>query len=269
MVEPTNSASRPPHILVIDDRPEDLRPLLELLRTQGMHLSLAEDPRTGLQRAIALYPDLILLDVHMSQMSGFAVCRLLREAPALQQTPIIFLTSAASVEERLEGLSLGSVDYMVKPYVPEEVLARIRIHLQLVWRERPAPVGVPEGLQPAEQMILHAAMRLIGRRLEDVPPLAEIARQAGTHEKKLSAIFRQHLGMTVFAWIREERLRKSQELLADSDMDIQDIAELVGFNSAANFTTAFRQRLGMTPSKYRSQARAGASEPTAETPPGT
>ena len=58
-------------------------------------------------------------------------------------------------------------------------------------------------------------------------------------------------------WIREERLRKSQELLADSNMDIQGIAELVGFNSAANFTTAFRQRLGMTPSKYRSHARSG------------
>lgn len=248
---------RPPHILVIDDRPEELRSLLDLLRAQGMQLSLAEDPRTGLQRAMALYPDLILLDVHMPQMNGFALCRLLREAPALAQTPIIFLTSAASIDDRLEGLSLGSVDYVIKPCAAEEVLARIRIHLQLIWREKATPTGIPDALQNPDQMILHAAMRLIGRKLDQVPPLAEIAKQAGTHEKKLSTIFRQHLGMTVFAWIREERLRKSQELLADSNMDIQGIAELVGFNSAANFTTAFRQRLGMTPSKYRSHARSG------------
>ncbi len=149
------------------------------------------------------------------------------------------------------------MDYVVKPFAAEEVLARIRIHLQLIWREKTAPTGIPEAPQNPDQMILHAAMRLIGRKLDQVPPLAEIAKQAGTHEKKLSTIFRQHLGMTVFAWIREERLRKSQELLADSNMDIQGIAELVGFNSAANFTTAFRQRLGMTPSKYRSHARSG------------
>lgn len=248
---------RPPHILVIDDHPEELRSLLDLLRAQGMQLSLAEDPRTGLQRAMALYPDLILLDVHMPQMNGFALCRLLREAPALAQTPIIFLTGASSIDDRLEGLSLGSVDYVVKPCAAEEVLARIRIHLQLIWREKATPTGIPDAPQHPDQMILHAAMRLIGRKLDQVPPLAEIAKQAGTHEKKLSTIFRQHLGMTVFAWIREERLRKSQELLADSNMDIQGIAELVGFNSAANFTTAFRQRLGMTPSKYRSHARSG------------
>ncbi len=175
----------PAHILVIDDHPEELSPLLDMLRNQGMKLSVAETPHAGIQRAIALYPDLILLDVHMPQMSGFAVCRLLREVPALRQTPILFLTSASSVEDRLEGLSLGSVDYMIKPYAPEEVLARIRIHLQLVWRQHFATMDVPEGHQSTDQIILHAAMRLLGRRLEDVPPLAEIARQAGTHDKKL------------------------------------------------------------------------------------
>lgn len=250
----------PAHILVIDDRPEDLRPLLDLLRAEGMRLSLANDPRQGLQRALALYPDLVLLDVHMPQMSGFTLCRLLREARALRQTPIIFLTGAVSVEERLEGLSLGGVDYVLKPCIPAEVLARIRIHLQLTWREQRATVELPESAQDAEHLILHAAMRLIGRRLDNVPPLAEIACQAGTHDKKLSGIFRRHLGMTVFAWIREERLRKSQELLADSSMCIQDVAGQVGFSSAANFATAFRERFDMTPSEFRSQAREGLAD---------
>ena len=63
------------------------------------------------------------------------------------------------------------------------------------------------------------------------------------------------MGSTVFAYVREARLRKSQELLSDSEMNVQDIADLVGFNSACNFTTAFRQRLGMTPSQYRQKAR--------------
>ncbi|ACO80249.1 Response regulator [Azotobacter vinelandii CA] len=239
------------HILLIDDQPEELRSLRALLQAEGFRVSLASDPRQGLQRALALYPDLILLDVRMPQVDGFALCRLLREAPGGRQAPIIFLTSAASIDERLTGLQLGSVDYVLKSCVPEEILARIRIHLQLVWREQlQAPLPPPQPVDP-DEMILHAAMRLIARHLDRPPPLTELARQVGTYDKRLSGVFRRRLGMTVFAWIREERLRKSQELLRDSSMSIQDIAELVGFSSAGNFATAFRERLGMTPSEFR------------------
>lgn len=254
------SAGIAAHILVIDDRPEELRPLLELLKAKGARLSLADDPWQGLQRALALYPDLILLDVHMPPMSGFALCRLLREAPATRHIPIIFLGSTVDSKERLQGLLLGGVDYVLKPRLPAErleVLARIGIHLRLTWREprsQPLESAAP---QDPEQLILHAAMRLIGRSLEQVPPLAEVARQVGTYDKKLTRIFRRYLGMTVFAWVREERLRKSQELLADSGMEIQDIAALVGFGSACNFTTAFRRRTGLTPSEYRERMRSG------------
>lgn len=252
------------HILVIDDRPEELRPLLELLKAKGARLSLADDPWQGLQRALALYPDLILLDVHMPPMSGFALCRLLREAPATRHIPIIFLGSTVDSEERLQGLLLGGVDYVLKPRLPAErleVLARIGIHLRLTWREpRSQPLKSATPPDP-EQLILHAAMRLIGGSLEQVPSLAEVAKQVGTYDKKLTRIFRRHLGMTVFAWIREERLHKSQELLADSGMGIQDIAALVGFGSACNFTTAFRRRTGLTPSEYRKRMRNG-QQPT-------
>lgn len=247
------------HILVIDDQPEELHPLLELIRAQGMRLSLATDPYQALQRAQVLHPDLIILDVHMPNMNGFTLCRLLREAPATRQTPVIFLSSAASLEDRLAGLTLGGVDYVLKPCAPEEVLARIRIHLQLSKRSQPEPITALDTPRNPEQVILHAAMRLLAQQLASPPSLVEIARQVGTHDKKLSAIFRQHLGMTVFAYLREERLRKSQELLADSNMSIQGVADLVGFSSAANFTTAFRERTGVTPSAYRNQAQAGSA----------
>ncbi|MHB0819556.1 helix-turn-helix domain-containing protein [Stutzerimonas stutzeri] len=244
-----------PHILVIDDTTEDIRSLLALLRVQPWRLSIASEARQGYQRALALRPDLILLDVRMPDMDGFTLARLLREAPVTRQVPIIFLTSAGAVDERLEGLSLGGVDYVLKSCAPEEVLARIRIHLQLAWRETPAPAGAVNEVPDAEQMILRAAMRLIGQHLDELPSLAEIARKVGTYDKRLSSIFRERLGMTVFAYVREARLRRGQELLADSEMEIQDISVLVGFRSACNFTTAFRERLGMTPSQFRQQAR--------------
>ncbi|PKM33320.1 MAG: DNA-binding response regulator [Gammaproteobacteria bacterium HGW-Gammaproteobacteria-12] len=248
--------SQSPLILVIDDMPEALQTLLQQIRAQGWRLSLASEARQGLQRALALRPDLIVLDVRMPHMDGFTLCRLLREAPATRDTPIIFLTSAGSLEERLEGLEMGGVDYVLKPFETAEVMARIRIHLQL------SRTGQPQGvldnpLEPVDEevVILQAAMRLIAQNLADLPSLAEIARKVGTHDKRLSAIFRQHLQTTVFAYIREARLRRGQELLADSGMSVQDIAELVGFRSACNFTTAFRERQGMTPSQFRQQTR--------------
>jgi DNA-binding response OmpR family regulator len=256
MMDEGRAADRMPHILVIDDSPEDIRSLLAILRAQPWRLSIASDPRQGYQRALALCPDLIVLDVRMPGMDGFTLCRLLREASATQSTPVIFLSAASSIEERIEGLSLGGVDYVLKPFAAEEVLARIRIHLQLARRDEVlAPDEPAPSMQDPDQVMLRAAMRFIAQNLGELPSLAEIARKVGTHDKRLSGIFREHLGTTVFAYAREARLRKGRELLADSRLSVQDIAELVGFNNACNFTTAFRERQGLTPSQYRQQAQ--------------
>ncbi len=244
------------HILVIDDEPETLGALSVALRAQNWRVSIATDGRQGFQRAQVLAPDVILLDV-MPGTDGLVVCRLLRESPRTGDVPVIFLSAVGTGEDRLRGLQAGGADYVTKPLLPAEVVARIRVQLQ---RIAPA-IGVsPTGPMPLlsdGELILRAAMRWISAHLGELPPLADLACQVGTHDKKLSAIFRQYLGMTVFAWVREERLRVSREWLADSEMNIQDIAAQVGFHSAANFATAFRQRVGMTPSQFRENARNG------------
>lgn len=239
------------HILAIDDAPESLGSLKSTLREQAWQVSVATDGRQGFHRAQALQPALILLDVFMPGMGGFATCRLLKESPRTRDIPIIFLTCADDGDERVAGLQQGGVDYVVKPFLPAEVVARIKIHLQ---RTTNAPEPEPSGPMPLlsqGEITLRAAMRHINTNLSELPPLADIAHKVGTHDKKLSAIFREHLGMTVFAWVREERLRVAREWLADSHMSVQDIALQVGFHSAANFATAFRQRMGATPSQYR------------------
>lgn len=247
----------PPHILVIDDSPEDIRAQLLALRTRSWRVTLATDGQQGFQRAQLLLPDLILLDVRMPGMDGFAVCRLLQESPRTRDIPVLFLTSANAADERLEGLTQGAVDYIVKSCEPAELLARVQIHLQLVRRDEPALADGPTALLSQDEIILRAAMRLIGQQLGELPSLQAIAAKVGTHDKKLSAIFRRHLGMTVFAWVREERLRRSRELLADTGLSMQDIAASIGFRSACNFTTAFRERMGVTPSAYRRSLQEG------------
>lgn len=250
--------AKQPFVLVIDDQPEDIRSITELLRTEGLRVNLATDAQLGCQRAQALQPDLILLDVRLPGADGFAACRILKADPQTRDIPIIFVSAAGTDEERLEGLLNGGVDYILKPCLPMEVLARVRIHLKLASRGLEA--GAPEeseALLPPDEVTLRAAMRFIHANLGDLPELGEIAGKAGTHGKRLSAIFRERLGMTVFHWIREERLRRGRELLANSHLSMQDIADQVGFRSACNFTTAFRERIGMTPTAYRASVQAG------------
>ena len=244
-------------VLIIDDRPEDIRSITELLLAEGIRINLATDAWQGCQRAQALRPDLILLDVYMPGVDGFAACRLLKADPQTRDIPVLFISAASADRERLEGLLNGGVDYILKPCLPMEVLARVRIHLKLA--SRTAQAGVPEPPEtplPPDEVILRAAVRFIQANLADLPELAEIAGKAGTHGKRLSAIFRERLGMTVFHWIREERLRRGRGLLAHSHLGMQDIADQIGFRSACNFTTAFRERTGMTPTAYRSSMQA-------------
>jgi DNA-binding response OmpR family regulator len=255
-----------PHILLIDDEPEALRALVALIRQQGWQVSLAAEPHRGHLRALALQPDLIVLDVSMPGMDGMALLRRLRAAPETQDIPVIFLSAQHEADQRLAGLTQGGVDYVTKPFEPQEVLARIRIHMQLARRgkqQAPAPQTAPAATPPteansptdADEGLLRAAMHFIEAHLADLPGLTEIASAVGTHEKRLSQVFRQRAGSTVFAFARQLRLQKAKDLLVNSDLEIQDIAELTGYQSAANFATAFREQQSMTPSDYRQQAR--------------
>lgn len=248
----------PGHVLLIDDRPDELRPLVRLLTREGFRLSVSVESRKGLSLAQLVKPNVIVLDLNMPDMDGFAVCRLLRESPVTRDIPVIFLSSSTSVDDRLAALKWGGVDFVVKPYSAEELLARIRIHLRLARQSAQAKAG--EGEQPdeivdADELVLRAATRLIFDDLANPPSLQAIANASGTHEKRLLKVFRERLGMTVFAYIRQARLQRAKELLAGGVVSIEDIALLVGFSGAANFATAFKAQEGLTPRAYRQQCQ--------------
>lgn len=244
-----------PHVLIIDDEPQQsLELLISMLRGEQLKVTLADNGQQGLQYARELQPNLILLDVYMPDIHGMFVAGQLQATAATRVIPIVFLTAAGASDSRLSGFLQGGVDYIVKPFLAAEALARVRVHLNYTFQ---APPTRQPPTASEEERILNEAMQIIRTSLTELPGLAELAERAGAYDKKLSAIFREHLGMSVFAWVREERLRISREWLAGSDMAIRDVATQVGFQSAANFATAFRKRMGMSPSQYRSLTRDG------------
>lgn len=241
------------HALIVDDRMDELRALIELLRRAGCRISLAFDGAQGYQRAVAGVPDIILMAMQLPVMDGPGTCRLLRNDPATTAIPVMLLGAPGTLQRRLEGLRSGAVDYVAKPFAPEEVLARACIHLARMPRPGAAAAMAPAAASK-DQVLVNAARQYLAGHLADPPSLRLLAREVGTHEKRLSRAFRQHLGMTVYEFVREERLRVARRLLGETSLSITAIAEEIGFSSAANFATAFREQMGVTPSAFREQA---------------
>jgi DNA-binding response OmpR family regulator/DNA-binding CsgD family transcriptional regulator len=115
--------------LVVDDSPETLRLLTDALDGAGMTVMVAMDGAAAMRIVDQITPDIILLDAVMPGIGGFETCRRLKRDAGLSNVPVIFMTGLAETEHIVRGLEAGGVDYVTKPIVIEEMLARIRVHL--------------------------------------------------------------------------------------------------------------------------------------------
>lgn len=125
-----NDEARERHtILVVDDSPDTLTMLTDALEQSGATVLVAISGEQALGLVERITPDLILLDALMPTLDGFETCRRLKRLPAIAGTPIIFMTGLTETAHIVQGLGAGGVDYVTKPLVLEELLARIDVHL--------------------------------------------------------------------------------------------------------------------------------------------
>jgi CheY-like chemotaxis protein len=113
-------------VLVVDDSPGTLRLLTDALEEAGMTVLVARDGEHALSIVEKVVPDVILMDAVMPGTDGFSTCRKLKQNRSLAHVPVIFMTGLSDTEHIIEGLEAGGVDYVTKPIVPGELLARIR-----------------------------------------------------------------------------------------------------------------------------------------------
>ncbi|MEW5688289.1 MAG: DNA-binding response regulator [Pseudomonadota bacterium] len=116
-------------IVVVDDEADSLNFLLDTLDQAGMTVLVASDGQGALDLLRQVTPDLVLMDAMMPVMNGFEACRQLKRDKRFEHLPVIFMTGLSETEHVVEGLTAGGVDYLAKPIVVEELLARIRVHL--------------------------------------------------------------------------------------------------------------------------------------------
>lgn len=251
-----------PHILLIDDSVVDLRQLIALMTSRELRVSVAFNGRDGLHKAELLQPDLILLDVNMPVMNGFATCRLLKTGERTRDIPVIFLSAANDVERRIEGLELGAVDFVSKPFNDAEVLARVRVHLELAAAYRSRMHGSAGGSQAAQDLaapksvqkdgvLVQSAVDYLRQHITKPTSSKALAAILCTNERRLNQAFQAHFELPVSAWLREERLQQAAHFLKTTQTPIADLSEYLGFSTASNFAKAFKERYQCSPREFR------------------
>ncbi|WP_421919804.1 hybrid sensor histidine kinase/response regulator [Marinifilum sp.] len=126
-----NIPGKIPTVLVVDDNPNNLKIVALTLRELHFKIVIATNGKNALNLVERTQPDLILLDVMMPKMDGFEVCKILKSDPKNKNLPIIFLTAVGEKSKIVKGFELGGVDYITKPFNKEELIIRIKTHLEL------------------------------------------------------------------------------------------------------------------------------------------
>ncbi len=246
--------------------------LVAALRDFGFELHTAADGASGLGLAREKRPDLVLLDIVMPEMDGLAVCACLKADPATRDVPVIILSAVMDTEDKLQAFQLGAVDFINKTVDHREVTARVLLHLRqdrlrrslelrLSALERKGlPVVVDHAAQPDQTMTsiargVERVARYLLENLRESPTLDQLARLACSNRRTLNEEFRAVFQLSVFRWLREQRLREAARLLRSTELRIQQVADAVGFTSHAGLIKAFRERFGVSPSEYRQNQR--------------
>lgn len=245
-------------ILVVEDEDADRMLLAAYLDRQGCQVWFAHDGLAGIEQARLLQPDLILMDSQMPFCNGRDACKIISQDFRTQHIPIIFISGLTSSEHRVRGLLAGAVDYINKPFDFDEVKLRLMIHLKnrAQLRQELPSSATDESISHTSSgnrhtILFHSARTHLLKSLSTTLPMKELEKLTGTNSKHLNLAFKATVGVTVYEYLREERMQEARLLLQQTQQPVQDIAYEVGFTDSANFATAFKDRFGLTPREFR------------------
>jgi len=175
--------------------------LEDVLAAEGYRVLTADDGQSGLKRALEEKPDLILLDIMMPRLDGYAVCAELRRLS--RPAPILMLTAKGQIEDRVSGLDAGADDYLVKPFSTQELLARVRALLRRVRRQTQSPAKLKLGeveIDLARQSAARACkpLHLTAKEFAILRLMAETPGEPVSRERFLDAVW----GYTAFPTTR-------------------------------------------------------------------
>ena len=241
-------------VLVVDDN-ADVRTYVRSILEPSFRVIAASDGRAGLDMARELLPDLIVADVMMPELDGFALARSLKGDAMTDAIPVILLTARAASEDHIAGLATGADGYITKPFDPDVLIACIENLLaqrrRLRERFRQGEV-IPPAAPAAQRSALEERLRSILSSSIHDPGFGpeELATAAALSYHQLYRGLRDDPGITPSHFIRGVRAECAAELLRQGSGSVTEIAYSVGFESLSYFRRAFRERFDASPSEF-------------------
>ncbi|GAB3558019.1 7TM-DISM domain-containing protein [Spirosoma fluminis] len=251
-------------LLIIDDN-ADIRAYVRSIFEADYQILEAVDGQEGLEMTTATLPNIIICDLMMPRLDGFAFCKALKTQEATSHIPVVMLTAKATVDDRIQGFELGADDYLTKPFNRAELQVRVRNlvkqrqHLyQRFSAAAPDPTPANEVQQPVESVAMKAEQQFL-ERLKAVVwqhidradfTVEELAEGVNMSRVQLHRKLKALAGSTATEFIRHIRLARASELLRMGGQSVSQVAYTVGFDNLSYFAKVFQERYGVPPSQY-------------------
>lgn len=249
-----------PRILIVDDDVDVAAYLHQLFSSdyEVVNRYSAEEALTDLEE---VKPDIILSDIIMGKMSGLEFCKMLKGNLSFSHIPVVLITAMASIHNQIDGLKLGAVAYVTKPFDPAYLKALVKSQLQnmQMLRQRlnestetgSLSAKVADTLSLQDQKFMDELYGWMEKRsAEQDLNVATVCRDMLISPAKFNYKIKELTGETPGIFFRKYKLNKAAAWLREGKYSISEIAVLTGFSTAAHFSVAFKKQFGVSPSEY-------------------
>jgi signal transduction histidine kinase/ligand-binding sensor domain-containing protein/AraC-like DNA-binding protein len=254
-----NKNSGLPLLLIIEDN-ADMRSYLSGHLVGEFRIIEAKDGQDGLHKAVHESPDLIISDVMMPRMDGFELCHQIKTDTRTSHIPLILLTARADSSHKMEGLETGADDYLVKPFIAEELMVRSKnlIEQRLRLKERfSREIHFPFkdlSTNKADDLFIQKLMTIVHDNLSEFGfNIDNLSDKLGMSRMSLHRKIQGLFGQSPGNFLRTIRLKRGAELLKNKTGNISEIAYEVGFENPNTFSRNFRRQFGISPSEFNKQ----------------
>ncbi|EMS73971.1 response regulator transcription factor [Ruminiclostridium cellobioparum] len=253
------------NILIVDDEEiirKGLTKLIELSNSNFRVAGEASDGKKGLELAIKLNPDVVIVDVEMPLMNGLEMIDMIMKTES--GTKFIVLSAHTDYRYTRHAIKSGVVDYLMKPvnrFELSDLLKSIEkdIESEKSCRDtasRQKDEGAGGGEEPrSERKTIEAAKEYINKNFFNSISLESVARHVHMNTNYFSSLFKKETGENFIDYLTKVRVEKAKTLLANPNLKIHEICQIVGYYSTKHFARLFKEMVGMTPSEYRANIK--------------
>ena len=250
-----------PRILIVDDD-VDVADYFHHLFASDYEVVNRYSAEEALADLEEVKPDIILSDIVMGEMSGFEFCKTLKGNLSFSHIPVILITGMASMHNQIDGLKLGAVAYITKPFDPAYLKALVKSQLQNMQTLRQRlgestktdslAENVADTLSPQDRKFMDEVYEMMEKlSAQQDLNVNSMCRDMFISPSKFNYKIKELTGETPGIFFRKYKLNKAAQMLHDGQYSISEVAVLTGFSTAAHFSVAFKKQFGISPSEYQ------------------